>query len=327
MKFGPVPLAQAGGGILAHSLSLPGGRLRKGRVLGAADLAALGAAGIAQVVIARLEDGDMGEDAAALRLAQALTAGGPLRLGAAATGRVNIFADAPGVARVDPARITAANRVDPVISIATVPEWQRMEAGGMVGTVKIIAYGVAAARVEAAARAGQGGLSLCPLVRRRGVLIETELPGQAASDKGASVMAARMARLGGEMLGHVRVPHTQGAVAAALGEVEADVVFILTASATSDIGDVAPAALVQAGGRVETFGMPVDPGNLLFLGELSDVPVIGLPGCARSPALNGADWVMERVLCGVPVTQVDIMGMGVGGLLKEIPNRPQPRRG
>jgi len=71
--------------------------------------------------------------------------------------------------------------------------------------------------------------------------------------------------------------------------------------------------------------MPVDPGNLLVLGRIGDRPVIGLPGCARSPALNGADWVLERVACGVPVTSADIAAMGVGGLLKEIPTRPQPR--
>ena len=71
--------------------------------------------------------------------------------------------------------------------------------------------------------------------------------------------------------------------------------------------------------------MPVDPGNLLFLGHLGDRPVIGLPGCARSPALNGADWVLERVICGQEVTSADIAAMAVGGLLKEIPTRPQPR--
>ena len=100
----------------------------------------------------------------------------------------------------------------------------------------------------------------------------------------------------------------------------------MTASATSDPDDVAPSALRQAGGIVERFGMPVDPGNLLFIGALGDRPVIGLPGCARSPALNGADWVLERIICGLPVQGEDIAAMGVGGLLKEIPTRPKPRR-
>ena len=88
---------------------------------------------------------------------------------------------------------------------------------------------------------------------------------------------------------------------------------------------MAPSALRAAGGEVTRFGMPVDPGNLLFLGQLGARAVIGLPGCARSPALNGADWVLSRLVCGIPVTSADIAAMGVGGLLKEIPTRPQPR--
>jgi molybdenum cofactor cytidylyltransferase len=104
-------------------------------------------------------------------------------------------------------------------------------------------------------------------------------------------------------------------------------VLILTGSATSDRNDVGPAALIAAGGRLTRFGMPVDPGNLLFLGELAGRPVIGLPGCARSPKLNGADWVLERVACGLDPTTEDIAAMAVGGLLKEIPSRPEPRSG
>jgi molybdenum cofactor cytidylyltransferase len=102
-------------------------------------------------------------------------------------------------------------------------------------------------------------------------------------------------------------------------------VLILTGSATSDARDTGPAALAAAGGRLERFGMPVDPGNLLFLGDLGGRPVIGLPGCARSPALNGADWVLERIACGIALGDDDIAEMGVGGLLKEGPRRPQPR--
>ena len=126
------------------------------------------------------------------------------------------------------------------------------------------------------------------------------------------------------------VAHDEAALAAALrrgaGVVSGcDMVLILTGSATSDLHDTAPQALRAAGGDVLRFGMPVDPGNLLFLGELMGRPVVGLPGCARSPALNGADWVLERLACGLAVTADDIAAMGVGGLLKEIPIRPQLR--
>ncbi len=72
--------------------------------------------------------------------------------------------------------------------------------------------------------------------------------------------------------------------------------------------------------------MPVDPGNLLFLGSLGDKPVIGLPGCARSVALNGIDWILSRIACGVACSAESFAKMSVGGLLKELPTRPQPRR-
>ena len=86
-----------------------------------------------------------------------------------------------------------------------------------------------------------------------------------------------------------------------------------------------PAAVEAIGGKVEHFGMPVDPGNLMLIASAAGHPVLGAPGCARSPKENGFDWVLARLLCGLPVTRHDIMGMGVGGLLMEIVTRPQPR--
>jgi molybdenum cofactor cytidylyltransferase len=71
--------------------------------------------------------------------------------------------------------------------------------------------------------------------------------------------------------------------------------------------------------------MPVDPGNLLMLGTLGQTTVIGIPSCAASPKLNGFDWVLERWHAGLAVDSATIGRMGVGGLLKEIPGRPQPR--
>jgi molybdenum cofactor cytidylyltransferase len=104
-----------------------------------------------------------------------------------------------------------------------------------------------------------------------------------------------------------------------------DALIAFGASAITDRRDVIPAAIEAIGGRIERFGMPVDPGNLLLLAERHGVPIIGAPGCARSPKENGFDWVLQRVLAGVPIHDKDIRAMGVGGLLMEIATRPQPR--
>ncbi|UWQ20790.1 molybdopterin-binding protein [Jannaschia sp. W003] len=322
MRFGPVPVDDAEGAILAHSATTPGGRLRKGAVIGADERAALQAAGLTSVIAARLDPGDVGEDAAATAVAAAMQGEGLARR-AAFTGRANLHAEGPGVLEVDRAAIDRANAVDPAITVATLPPWQRVAAGTMAATVKIVAYGAPGTAVEAAAEAARGALRVRAPVLRSAVLLVTTLPG-APSKHGPVV--ARLDRLGVECA--VReVPHAEAPLAAAMGEAGADFLLVLTASATSDPRDVGPAALRAAGGRLERFGMPVDPGNLLFLGDLGGRPVIGLPGCARSPALNGADWVLERLVCGVPVTGADIAAMGVGGLLGEIPTRPQPREG
>lgn len=330
MRFGPVPLAEAGGAILAHSLELPDGtRLRKGLRLGAAELERLGWFGLPEVTVARLDPGDVHEDAAAEALALALLGeGGGLRPGAPGTGRVNLFATAPGLALIDAEKINAVNAVHPMISVATVPEYQRMALRGMVATVKIISYAVPGTALQAACAVGRGALGLRGVQRRRAVLVQS-FTGEVPEEAGPRAVAQRLERLGAALVAESNVPHEEAALAAALlaarEAARAEVILVLTGSATSDPEDVAPAALRRAGGQVTRFGMPVDPGNLLFFGDLSGVPVVGLPGCARSPALNGADWVLERILCGVAVTGADVAAMGVGGLLKDIPTRPQPR--
>ncbi len=97
------------------------------------------------------------------------------------------------------------------------------------------------------------------------------------------------------------------------------------ASAIVDRRDVVPAGIVAAGGAIEHFGMPVDPGNLILLGRVEEMPVLGLPGCARSPKLNGFDWVLQRLVAGLEVGPAEVMAMGAGGLLKETAARPLPR--
>lgn len=329
MKFGPFPLAEAEGAILAHSVALKDGQLRKGRVLDAADLAALAAAGHDSLTLARLDPSDMHEDAAALALAKALVAE-PQLLGLAlrpvGTGRVNIVATEAGLVQLLAEDIHAVNMVDPAITVATLPDLMRVEPGAMVATVKIIPYGVGIQSVErACALAGNGLRILAPVIRRAS-LVQTWVGAPDDGTKGHRVTAARLHRLGVSLEQPCVVPHQIAPLADALYAATGEVVLVLTGSATSDVHDTAPEALRAAGGEVIHFGMPVDPGNLLFLGQLQGRPVIGLPGCAKSPALNGADWVIERVICGLDVTPKEIMAMGVGGLLKEIPSRPRPRR-
>ncbi|MEM7508089.1 MAG: molybdopterin-binding/glycosyltransferase family 2 protein [Pseudomonadota bacterium] len=332
MKFGPVALADAEGAVLAHSLRHSGGVIKKGRMLSAADLTLLSAAGITEVTVARRDPGDVAEDDAARRIAALIAAEcDATTLSAPFTGRVNLYADQPGLVEIDEARVNTLNRIDEAITLATLGQYARAHPRQMLATVKIIPY----AAPEAAVVEAETLLAAGPVVRLRpfatagASLILTRVPGMAdrVIEKGTKAVRDRLQALGIALVDEKIVPHETARIAAAMQGAGGQMILLLTGSATSDRADMGPAALVASGGKLLRFGMPVDPGNLLFVGELQGRNVIGLPGCARSPKLNGADWVLERLAAGIDVGDAQIAAMGVGGLLKEIPSRPTPRAG
>jgi molybdenum cofactor cytidylyltransferase len=332
MKFGAVGLAQAEGGVAVHSIRTGGLVLKKGTLIGKAELAALAAAGIAEIVVARIEPGDVSEDAAAAEIAAAVHGEG-VRVDRAFTGRANLFAETAGVLVVDKAAVDRLNEVDESITFATLPAYKPVVAGEMIATVKIIPFAVPAAQRDAAlavARQAAPLLHLAPYRIRKIGVVSTLLPGLAPKviDKTLKVTQERLAPTGASIIRELRVAHERGALAAAIEELlgaGAELVIVFGASAIADRRDVIPAAVEAVGGRIEHFGMPVDPGNLLLIGSARERPVIGAPGCARSPKENGFDWVLMRLLAGLPVPREAITGMGVGGLLMEIVTRPQPR--
>ncbi len=313
-----------------HGLRVGSRMFKKGRVLSQADVGALGEAGIAEVTAVKLEAGDVPEDVAATRIARAL-AGDGVRVGAAFTGRANLYAETSGLVVLAPGVIDKINLIDESVTVATLPPYASVAAGDMVATIKIIPFAAPDRAVGVAAEAAAASpIRVAAFKPMRVALISTQLPAQKVSllDKNRSALEARLAQVGGALISESRVAHAAAAVAEGLRTGEAagaELLFVFGASAITDRRDVIPAGIEAAGGTVAHFGMPVDPGNLLLLGDLHGKPVVGLPSCARSPKVNGFDFVMQRLFAGLPVTAKDIMRMGVGGLLQEIPTRPQPR--
>jgi molybdenum cofactor cytidylyltransferase len=333
VRFGETPIDEAAGAILAHSWRANGVNFAKGRVLSGDDVAKLKSAGVASVVAARLDADDIHEDEAAATLAKAL-AGEGIEITAPFTGRCNHFAREAGLAVVDHERIDALNELDESVTVATLPPFARVEPRQMVATVKIIPYAAprtAVARaLEVATSANQPLVSVAPFRTMKAGLVQTKLPGtrDKVLDKAVGTTTKRLTSLGSALVGERRVSHDAKAIAGALKELKGegcDIFLIAGASAIVDRHDVVPAGIEEAGGEVLHFGMPVDPGNLLLTGKLDGKPVLGLPGCAKSPKYNGFDMVLERLAAGLPVGRAEIVRMGAGGLLAEIASRPQPR--
>ncbi len=332
MKFGAIPVGEAENAILAHGLRLDSLTLKKGQIVTAERRRALSAAGVEEIVAARLEPGDVGEDEAARRLAERL-AGAHLRLEPPFTGRVNLFAREAGLVIVDGQAILRVNSVDEAITVATLAPFRVVAAGDMAATVKIIPFAAPGAPLAAACDAlpAGGAVSIAPFRPLRFAVASTVLPGLKMSvvAKTLRALEARLAPAGAKIVAEERVAHEPLALTNALERLAADcdALVVFGASAITDRRDVIPAAIEAFGGRIERFGMPVDPGNLLLLAARGGLPIVGAPGCARSPRENGFDWVLNRILADVPIAGADIEAMGVGGLLMEIASRPQPRLG
>jgi molybdenum cofactor cytidylyltransferase len=332
MRFGEIASIEAVGAVLAHGLAVGARTFKKGRVLTPVDVAALVGAGIARVTVARLDPGEVGEDEAASRLAAALVGDG-IECAAAFTGRVNLIATSTGLARIDAEIVDRLNAVDEALTVATLPAFEPVEAGRMVATIKIIPFAVSETVLEAALailRQTGPAIGVAPLAPARVGLVQTRLAKTRIGvlEKTVAVTADRLSALGARLVEGSVVGHDVEAVADELRRMMAaglGPLLVVGASATTDRRDVLPSAIVAAGGEIVRFGMPVDPGNLLVLGRIGATPVVVLPGCARSPKLNGFDFVLRRVLAGLDVGDRDIRGLGVGGLLGEISTRPHPR--
>jgi len=330
MKFGSFPLAECEGAILAHSFKSKDLFVKKGSVLSRQMLAEIGESGVQSIVVARLEPGDVDENKAAAHLARVLQVEN-IDVADAGTGRVNFHAALNGVFTVSRKLIDSINAVDPGITIATLKEYDPVLKGRMVATIKIIPYAVPMAAVDAIGKLVKSVqvMGVAPYVARKISVISTRTSAlkKQTIAKTLRNLEVRLKDTGSTITSRTVTEHNQKSVSEELAKnvPASDLVIIFGASAISDIDDVVPAAIRQAGGAITRFGMPVDPGNLLLLGKIGAVDVMGAPGCARSPAENGFDHVLQRKLAGIEVSSGDIAQMGVGGLLMEIGSRPQPR--
>ncbi len=332
MRFGTVPIDEALGTILAHQLVDQFGTmlLNKGRVLTESDLDKLRAADIEQIVVARLAETDVHENVAAKRVGTAL-AGKYVKVTAPGVGRANLQAETRGTLRIHVAALAQLNNIHEGITIATVREHTLVNPGDLIALVKIIPFGIPQAAVidvECMAAEHSPILTVRPLVKRSvGLIISGP---ESARDKLIASFHApvrhRIENLGCELNEPLYVAHTPEGVADGLqSQAHCDLLIVASISAIIDRGDVVPAALELAGGHVTHYGVPVDPGSLLMLGYLGEVPVIGAPGCIKSPKTNVIDWILPRLIAGERLTRADLVVMGHGGLLEDIRDRPMPR--
>ncbi len=332
MIFGRIPVKDCDGAILAHSIMVLNQKWKKGRQLSSHDVSVLVHEGYESVYAAKLEDNDVGEDAAAEAVARIL-AGQGVEVRKAVTGRCNLYAKEKGLLRLRTERVDALNAVDEAITVATLEPYSRVFSGQLLASVKVMPFAVSRGLVDrcvSPVASGMPAVGVNPFQPMAIGLIQTQTSwfNQNLLKKGSQMLGERAGFVGSSIKSEKICDHHEDQVADMIQELlteSLDLILVLGATAIQDRRDVIPTAILDSGGKIEHFGMPVDPGNLLLLAKSGRTRILGLPGCVRSPKRNGFDFVFERLAAGLDVDAEEIMAMGVGGILSEPSRRPERR--
>jgi hypothetical protein len=333
-RFTPAELAAADpgemlGAVLLAPVRLDGGRLPKGARLDAAAIERLTAAARAgtldrAVPLAWPGPDDLHEDEAAERLARAV--GGPgVAAGRPRQSRLDLTARWDGVLHVKVAELTRLNALDP-LEVFTLFHGQAVVAGETVASVKVAPHVIARGLVEAGERLARESAPLVDVRPYRplevGAIAEETLTPEALG-RFEEVARRKVEALGSRFAGTLVVGDPDPTAAehdarAALAEtVRRRRLPIVLVGGVSAGDPLSPffAALEALGGRVVRRGVPAHPGSMIWLAELDDSRLLGLPQCGMFTLATAADLVLPRLLTGERLTAAELADMGHGGVL------------
>lgn len=323
MKIQNMPIESAVGGVLIHNISDGQGHkaLNKGHRLVASDVEKLHALGKTHVIVGMFDEGDVSENDAASRAANAIV-GENLSPTAIGTGRINIFASLRGVFQVNAAALDQVNSL-PGITLATIPSNTVVEPKKMVATIKTIGLAVLETTLNELERIARNSSNVIGVRALKPARVAVILTGSAEArervQKGlVPPIQGRVEDLGASVISMEYVEHAETPIADAIVRAQAARAYcVILAGETSimDASDVTPNGIVQAGGEIEVYGAPVEPGNLLLLAYAGATPIIGAPGCVKSRDINVVDLILPRLLAGEHLRKKDIVALANGGLL------------
>jgi molybdenum cofactor synthesis domain-containing protein len=326
MKATMVSVEDAVGRALGHDVTrivrgqFKGAAYRKGHVIRAEDIEALLRLGKEHVYVLELEEGDVHEDEASVRLAN-VVAGPGLRLSEPVESRVNLIAACDGLLRVDAQGIKHLNELG-YVAVATLHDATVTRQGDVVAAVKPVPLVLSEkdmSRAEEVCQARSGLVRILPFRSLRvGVVVTgSEVAKGRIEDEFTPVVTAKVNTFGSHVGRMSRVVDDPAAIAQAIQDVAASSDLVLVTGGMSvDPDDATPAGIRLSGARVERYGAPVMPGVMFMLAYLGETPVLGLPGCVMHSPTTVFDLVLPRLLAGERVTSGDIAALGYGGLCR-----------
>jgi molybdenum cofactor cytidylyltransferase len=308
--------------VLVHDL---GADLRKGTTLTSEHLD--GVRQFGEVHVVELEDGDLHEDAAARRLAAALS-GPNLEARPPVQSQARLIATRRGLVRVRGELVDAINALG-YVSVFTLMDGQAVTEGEEVAGCKVTPVAVPGRLIDKAERIAreQGPIiELLPFRPLRTFVVATERLKPKARELFRAAVTSKLGWYGADVLAVREVARTSAAVASAYAEaaaMRAELVLFAGASAIDPL-DPAYAELTNAGGHLLQLGAPMHPGSMLWLARLGDAAVVGVASCAGFGRSSSLDLLLPFVFAYGRADAKDLLRLGHGGLIESAAGRRFP---
>ena len=319
------------GSVIAQTYHLPGKTISKGTVVTSEIVDYFKEGDVQNILCAVPDKGDIHEDEAANIISNAIDRS-HIYIESASTGRVNFKSRSLCLVRYKRDLIKKVNLVDESIAFSIVEHNQLLAKNDLIATLKIIPFFTKKKYVDQVISilANNELFKTHSLNKKEVSLIQTTFEWQKKSmfKATSTVTRNRLEALDCSLNEEKLIRHDYKVLCSEIrSSIKSgiDILLISGASAITDRSDYIPKAILSEGGEIIQYGLAVDPGNLLLVGKIDNTTIIGMPGCARSPKLNGFDWVLQLLMADIPVVKEELADMGAGGLLMEIASRPLPR--
>ena len=307
--------------ILAHSIIADGKKIRKGTMLSKKDLAVLKKAGFKKIYVFKKSLNDIEENDAANKIAKYLSDNNVI-CKKAVNGRADLYSKVNGMVYFDKKKLTSVNFKNSDIAISMLKVESIVKKNQLIGNIKILPYAINKKKLNRIL-SNENLFKFINVkknqLNRIALIISGNDLNKKVKNKVIDAINIRLKEFNIKLYKILYSKHTIDSLKSNINLIKKyniELALIYGSTSIVDINDIIPKSIKALNGKIISFGLPTDPGNLLLFGELNSIKVIGVPGCAKSLIRNGFDLVLEKVCFGLKVNKKVIAEMSNGGLFK-----------
>ena len=330
MIFGEFKTESSLNGILSSSLVIYKNKdlikVKKGTIIDRPLINLLLKNNIKSITCAKLDEEDVEENKAVYEISKNIVSNEQSNLNVQnpRQGRCNIISNIDGLLVFDPDQLFSINSVTDEIGVASLKPYSYIKKNQIIASIKAIPFGINKKILKKVLNTSNNCFKILPFLKKNVHLIQSHNQNtpKKVLEKTVDITKKRLLSCGVTKILEKKCNHETEILSSEIQKSiseNADLILVFGASAICDKNDVVPKSLKKNNGKILRLGMPVEPGNLILLGEINNINkkiyFIGMPGCARSPKENGVDWILWRFFCGLGISNDNINYMGNGGLL------------